>query len=69
MSAPDDGWKDAVAPYTGQLAAYREALESADMSVEEAWVHLPVAGGMVRVELAGSAKHEVQDRSQEEHGR
>jgi len=40
-------WRTKAADFTGQLAAYAEALESAGLPVAEQWVHLPLGGGVV----------------------
>ena len=47
-AAPED-WGRIAERYSGQLAAYAEALEAAGHRVESCWVHLPLAGAMVRL--------------------
>jgi ATP-dependent helicase/nuclease subunit A len=47
-----DQWGDLATTYAGQLAAYRDVLESASgLPVEEIWLILPVAAAALRVEL------------------
>ena len=41
-----------AATYTGQLAAYREALEAQGLTVAGTWIHFPLAAGMIRMDLA-----------------
>ena len=47
---PQSIWPRHAKKHSGQLAAYRDALESAGLAVEEMWIHFPVGGGMARVE-------------------
>ena len=44
---PETMWTDKAAEFSGQLAAYAEALESAGLRVAEQWIHLPLGGGVV----------------------
>jgi ATP-dependent exoDNAse (exonuclease V) beta subunit len=47
VPVPEKMWRSKAAEFTGQLAAYAEALESAGLPVAEQWVHLPLGGGVV----------------------
>ncbi|HEX7080640.1 MAG TPA: UvrD-helicase domain-containing protein [Gammaproteobacteria bacterium] len=46
-------WPTEAAGHSGQLAAYRSALEAAGRKVASCWIHFPVGGGIVRVALPG----------------
>jgi ATP-dependent helicase/nuclease subunit A len=47
---PKSEWLDDALAHSGQLDAYRRALEAAGRAVAECWIHFTVSGGMVRVE-------------------
>lgn len=47
---PKSMWVETASQYTAQLSAYRTILEQQDRPVRACWIHLPLAGGMVRVE-------------------
>ena len=42
---------DKARSFAGQLAGYREAMESQDRPVEEVWIHFPIAGVMARLQV------------------
>ena len=47
-----DRWEAIAQDYAGQLAAYKAAIETASgEKVLESWLFLPVAAGMIRIEL------------------
>ncbi len=47
---PKSEWRDGALEHSGQLAAYRAALEAAGLTVHECWIHFPVSGGLVQIE-------------------
>lgn len=49
---PRSDWPVELAEHSGQLAAYRDALEAAGRPVSGCWIHFPVGGGLVRAEFA-----------------
>lgn len=48
---PKAEWETEALEHSGQLAAYRNALAAAGLSVAECWIHFPVSGGLLRVAL------------------
>ena len=46
---PRSEWIEDALEHSGQLDAYRCALEAAQISVRECWIHFPVSGGLLRV--------------------
>ncbi len=47
---PRNKWKEEALKYSGQLEAYKNAVEAATgRNVLSSWIHLPIAGGMVKV--------------------
>jgi len=46
---PKSEWTDDALEHSGQLDAYRRALEAAGLPVAECWIHFPVSGGLLRV--------------------
>ena len=51
---PRNEWKNIAAGYSGQLLAYKRAIENAtERPVVQTWLHFPVGGGLIEVELAG----------------
>ena len=38
-----------VAKYSGQLLAYKQAVEAATGKTAESWIHLPLSGNMVKI--------------------
>ena len=52
---PRSEWADEALEYSGQLAAYANALRGAGLEYVGSWVHFPVGGGLVEVLLRGEA--------------
>ncbi len=57
---PRSAWEEEALAYSGQLAAYREALRAAGWTVAACYVHFPVTGGLLALQWpesleAGSA--------------
>ncbi len=48
---PSTAWAEDALEHSGQLDAYRRALEAAGRDVAECWIHFPIGGGLVRVAL------------------
>jgi ATP-dependent exoDNAse (exonuclease V) beta subunit len=48
---PRSEWAGEACEYSGQLELYRAALEAAGQPVQSCWIHFPVGGGLVRVDL------------------
>ena len=48
---PKSEWEQEALEYSGQLKAYKEALQSAGETVAATWIHFPVSGGIVEVLL------------------
>jgi len=48
---PSSAWVEDALEHSGQLDAYRRALEAAGLTVAECWIHFPVGGGLLRVAL------------------
>ena len=46
---PKSEWEQEALEHSGQLKAYKEALESAGQTVAGTWIHFPVSGGMIEV--------------------
>ena len=47
---PRNEWEEEALKYSGQLEAYKNAIEaSTGRNVLSSWIHLPIAGGMVKV--------------------
>ena len=46
---PRSEWPDEALEYSGQLAAYADALQGAGLHCAACWVHFPVSGGLVEV--------------------
>lgn len=46
---PRSEWPDEALEYSGQLAAYADALRGAGLQCAGCWVHFPVSGGLVEV--------------------
>ncbi len=64
---PQSVWAKHVRKYSGQLLAYRDALESAGQTVEELWIHFPLGGGVAgfgrtRTEPHGSGQGGASER-------
>ena len=53
---PRSEWADEALEYSGQLAAYANALRGAGLEYVGSWVHFPVGGGLVEVLLRGEAR-------------
>ncbi|HEX6993439.1 MAG TPA: UvrD-helicase domain-containing protein [Gammaproteobacteria bacterium] len=56
---PKSAWTDDALEHSGQLDAYRRALEAAGRPVAECWIHFPVSGGLLRV--TGEAERPAAD--------
>ena len=54
---PRSEWADEAVGYSGQLAAYVNALRAAGMECAGCWLHLPVGGGLVEVVLPRASGH------------
>ena len=52
---PRSEWADEAIMYSGQLAAYANALRGAGLACAGCWVHFPVSGGLVEVVFGGEA--------------
>lgn len=52
---PRSEWADEALEYSGQLAAYANAIRGAGLDCVGCWVHFPVSGGLVEVVFGGSA--------------
>lgn len=48
---PRSEWGQEVVEFSGQLAAYKQALEAAGKTTLGTWIHFPVSGGVVRAAL------------------
>ena len=48
---PKSEWAQEVVEYSGQLEAYRQALQAVGRTTLGCWIHFPVSGGIVRAEL------------------
>lgn len=48
---PKEEWSDRAIGWSGQMLAYKESLESAGLIVSDIRIHLPLSGGMVRLEM------------------
>jgi len=47
---PRSEWKEIAHVYSGQLLAYKQAIEAAtDQPVIQMWLHLPVGGGLIEL--------------------
>ena len=51
---PQSDWADEAAAYSGQLAAYRDAVASVTRRPVETWLHMAITGALIRVELPAS---------------
>jgi ATP-dependent exoDNAse (exonuclease V) beta subunit len=50
---PRNEWKEVARVYSGQLLAYKQAIEAAtDQPVFQTWLHFPVGGGLIELSLA-----------------
>ena len=47
---PRPRWNEEALSYSGQLAAYAEALTKSGRTVAGVWIHFVVGGGLVKVE-------------------
>lgn len=48
---PKSEWRDEALEHSGQLAAYRAVLEATGKTVRGCWIHFPVSGGIVEIEV------------------
>ncbi len=56
---PKSAWIADALEHSGQLEAYRQALEAANLPVAECWIHFAVSGGLLRVAPRPSGAHIV----------
>ena len=50
---PRNEWKEIAHGYSGQLLAYKQAIEAAtNQPVIQTWLHFPVGGGLIKLEAA-----------------
>jgi hypothetical protein len=48
---PEEMWQQTAAEHVHQLFAYQKLLEQQNKHVTRTWIHLPLAGGVIQVEL------------------